>query len=251
MNILVTNDDGISAPGIVALAAALRDLGRVAVVAPDREQSAISHAITLHHPLRAEQLAEDIYAVSGTPTDCVNIAIHNLLDFKPDLVVSGINRGANMGDDVTYSGTVSAAMEATLMGIPALAVSLATVSEGSNYDAAARFIKHLAQQVREQGLPPDTFLNINVPDISREKLKDPLITRQGKKRYQGTIVDKIDPRGRQYYWIGSSDPTFEDIEGSDYAAVSRGHISITPLHLDLTNYASMEILRGWNLPAPD
>ncbi len=247
MNILVTNDDGVNAPGITALATALRSLGRVAVVAPDREQSAIGHAITLHHPLRADQIADDVYAVSGTPTDCVNIAIHNLLDFKPDLVVSGINRGANMGDDVTYSGTVSAAMEATLMGIPAIAVSLATAGEGSNYDAAALFIRQLAQQVIKQGLPPDTFLNINVPDLPRGCLKQPIITRQGKKQYQGAIVDKIDPRGRQYYWIGSIDPTFEEIEGSDYVAVSRGHISITPLHLDLTNYASMDILRSWEL----
>jgi 5'-nucleotidase len=247
MNIMVTNDDGITAPGIIALAVALRTLGRVAVVAPDREQSAVSHAITLHHPLRAEQRSDDTFAVSGTPTDCVNLGIHNLLDFRPDLVVSGINRGGNMGDDITYSGTVSAAMEATLMGIPAIAVSLATTGEGTNYEAAALFIRRLAQRVGEEGLPPDTFLNVNVPDLPCERLKQPVITKQGKKRYQGAIVDKIDPRGRQYYWIGSIEATYEDIEGTDYAAVIRGHISITPLHLDLTNYASLELLRGWNL----
>lgn len=247
MNIMVTNDDGITAPGIIALTAALRSLGRVAVVAPDREQSAVSHAITLHHPLRAEQIGEDTFAVSGTPTDCVNLGIHNLLDFRPDLVVSGINRGGNMGDDVTYSGTVSAAMEATLMGIPAVAVSLAASGEGKHYDAAAFFIRRLAQLVGERGLPPDTFLNVNVPDLPRERLKQPVITKQGKKRYEGAIVDKIDPRGRLYYWIGSIEPTYEDLEGTDYAAVIRGHISITPLHLDLTNYASLDLLRGWNL----
>lgn len=247
MNIMVTNDDGITAPGIIALAAALRGLGRVAVVAPDREQSAVSHAITLHHPLRAEQQGDDIFAVSGTPTDCVNLGIHNLLNFRPDLVVSGINRGGNMSDDVTYSGTVSAAMEATLMGIPAIAVSLVTTGEGKYYEAAALFIRRLAQKVGEQGLPSDTFLNVNVPDLCRERLKHPVITKQGKKRYEGAIVDKIDPRGRQYYWIGSIEPTYEDIEGTDYAAVIRGHISITPLHLDLTNYASLDLLRGWNL----
>lgn len=247
MNIMITNDDGITAPGIIALAAALQGLGRVAVVAPDREQSAVSHAITLHHPLRAEQRAADRFAVSGTPTDCVNLGIHNLLDFHPDLVVSGINRGGNMGDDITYSGTVSAAMEATLMGIPAIAVSLATTGEGEEYEAAAHFVRRLVQQVGERGLPPDTLLNVNVPDLPRERLKPPVITKQGKKRYQGAIVDKIDPRGRQYYWIGSIEPTFEDLAGTDYAAVIRGHISITPLHLDLTNYASLDLLRGWNL----
>jgi len=247
MNIMITNDDGITAPGIVALAAGLRGLGRVAVVAPDREQSAVSHAITLHHPLRAEQRADDIFAVSGTPTDCVNLGIHNLLDFRPDLVVSGINRGGNMGDDVTYSGTVSAAMEATLMGIPAVAVSLATTGEGKHYEAAAAFIRRLVLQVGSRGLPPDTFLNVNVPDIPVERIGPPVITKQGKKRYQGAIVDKIDPRGKLYYWIGSIEPTYEDVEGTDFAAVMRGHISITPLHLDLTNYASLDVLRGWNL----
>ncbi len=247
MNIMVPNDDGISAPGIIALAAALRSQGRVAVVAPDREQSAISHAITLHHPLRAEQREDDVFAVTGTPTDCVNLGIHNLLDFRPDLVVSGINRGANMGDDITYSGTVSAAMEATLMGIPAVAVSLATSGEGVHYDDAAAVLGRIALKTVEKGLPPDTFLNVNIPDLPRERLRPPLITRQGKKRYEGAIVDKTDPRGRQYYWIGSIEPTYEDVAGTDFAAVIRGHISITPLHLDLTNYASLDVLRGWDL----
>ena len=247
MNIMVTNDDGITAPGIIALAAALRGLGRVAVVAPDREQSAVSHAITLHHPLRAEQRGDDVFAVTGTPTDCVNLGIHNLLDFRPDLVVSGINRGGNMGDDITYSGTVSAAMEATLMGIPSVAVSLATAGDGKHYDAAAAFITRIARRIVDEGLPVDTFLNINVPDLPMERIKPPAITKQGKKRYQGAIEGKTDPRGKQYYWIGSIEPTYEDIEGTDFAAVIRGHISITPLHLDLTNYASLDVLRRWNL----
>lgn len=247
MNIMVTNDDGIDAPGIIALAKALRPLGRVAVVAPDREQSAVSHAITLHHPLRAEQRADDTYAVSGTPTDCVNLGIHNLLDFHPDLVVSGINRGGNMGDDVTYSGTVSAAMEATLMGIPGVAVSLATSGSGIHYDDAALFVRRLVRRIGSESLPPDTLLNVNIPDLPAERVRPPVITRQGRKRYQGAIVDNIDPRGRQYYWIGSIEPTYEDIEGTDFAAVIRGHISITPLHLDLTNYASIDLLRDWKL----
>jgi len=247
MKILVTNDDGIHAQGITALADALTNLGTVAVVAPDRERSAIGHALTLHHPLRAVKLGPRSFSVDGTPTDCVNLGIHSLLDFKPDLVISGINRGGNLGDDVTYSGTVSAAMEATLMGIPAFSVSLVTGGEGENYQAAASFAAKLAGIVFAEGLPNDTFLNVNIPDLPAEKLLPPLITSQGKRLYEGMIIDKVDPRGRNYYWIGSVDLNFIDIEGSDYAAVSRGHISISPLHLDLTNYNSFAVLNKWHL----
>jgi len=247
MKILVTNDDGINAAGLLALAEAMAELGEVAVVAPDRERSAIGHALTLHHPLRAESRGAGRFAVDGTPTDCVNLGIHSLLDFKPDLVVSGVNRGGNLGDDVTYSGTVSAALEATLMGIPALAVSLVTDGPGVNYAAAAEVALRIARQVLRQGLPADTFLNINVPDRAPGALQPPLITSQGKRRYDGMIVDKVDPRGRNYYWIGTADMEFHDLPGSDYHAVSRGHVSITPLHLDLTNYASMSALAKWDL----
>lgn len=247
MKILVTNDDGIHAPGITALAEALTHVGEVAVVAPDRERSAVSHALTLHHPLRAECLSPGRFAVDGTPTDCVNLGIHSLLDFHPDLVVSGINRGANLGDDVTYSGTVAAAMEATLMGIPALAISLACRDNHADYGPAALFAARLVSMVVAHGLPKDTFLNVNVPDLPPEQLREPLITIQGKRRYEGTIVDKVDPRGRSYYWIGTADLDFLDIEGSDFAAISRGHISVTPLHLDLTNHRSIAMLKGWAL----
>ncbi|KAF0221818.1 MAG: hypothetical protein FD174_149 [Geobacteraceae bacterium] len=247
MKILVTNDDGIHAPGIKILAEVFRQHGEVAVVAPDRERSAVGHALTLHHPLRAAQLRPNVFAVDGTPTDCVNLGIHSLLSFKPDMVISGINRGSNLGDDVTYSGTVSAAMEATLMGIPAFAVSLVTTDEGKNYAAAAAFAAKLAGIILREGLPVDTFLNVNVPDLPTASLLSPLITSQGKRRYDGVIIDKVDPRGRNYYWIGSADMNFLDTEGSDYAAVSRGHISITPLHLDLTNYNSMAVLNDWDL----
>ena len=247
MKILVTNDDGIHAVGINILAEALAAIGEVAVVAPDRERSAVGHALTLHHPLRAELLAPNWFAVDGTPTDCVNLGIHSLLDFKPDVVVSGINRGANLGDDVTYSGTVSAAMEATLMGIPAFAVSLVTGGEGEHYRSAALFAGKLAREINERGLPLDTFLNVNVPDLPADKLREPLFTSQGRRRYEGTIIDKVDPRGRNYYWIGTADLNFQEIEGSDYVAVSRGHISITPLHLDLTNYQSFGLLKEWHL----
>ncbi len=247
MKILVTNDDGILAPGIQVLAETMRQYGEVAVVAPDRERSAVSHALTLHHPLRATKLGENVFAVDGTPTDCVNLGIHSLLSFKPDIVISGINRGANLGDDISYSGTVSAAMEATLMGIPAFAVSLVSLADNAAYDAAASFAALLAKVVLAEGLPPDTFLNVNVPDLPPVALLPPLVTFQGKRRYDGMIVDKVDPRGRSYYWIGSVDLKFHDIEGSDYNAIRGGHISITPLHLDLTNYKSLKAVRGWNL----
>ncbi len=247
MKILVTNDDGIHAPGIHALAESLKTVGEVTVVAPDRERSAVGHSLTLHHPLRALQLGPNTFAVDGTPTDCVNLGIHNLLSFKPDIVVSGINRGANLGDDVTYSGTVAAAMEATLMGIPSFAVSLVTEGLGTNYEAAAEFACRLALQIHEKGLPGDTFLNVNVPDLPCDSLLPSRVTSQGKRRYEGNIVGKLDPRGRKYYWIGSAQLSFLDLEGTDYHAVSRGHVSITPLHLDLTNYASFQVLRDWDL----
>jgi len=248
VKILVTNDDGINAPGINALVETLAGLGEIAVVAPDRERSAVSHALTLHHPLRAECVSPGRFSVDGTPTDCVNLGIHSLLDFHPDLVVSGINRGANLGDDVTYSGTVAAAMEATLMGIPAFAISLACrEQQAADYLAAARFAATLAGKITAHGLPKDTFLNVNVPDCPAELLRNPLITAQGKRRYEGTIVDKVDPRGRSYYWIGTADLDFLDIDGSDYAAISRNHISVTPLHLDMTNHRSIVTLKGWGL----
>lgn len=247
MRILVTNDDGINAPGIKVLARALEQVGEVAVVAPDRERSAVGHALTLHQPLRSVKLGTNIFAVDGTPSDCVNLGIHSLLPFKPDIVISGINHGGNLGDDVTYSGTVSAAMEATLMGIPAFAVSLVANDAGSNFAAAGAFAAKLAGIVMKEGLPNDTFLNVNVPDLPADGLRAPLITSQGKRRYEGMIIDKVDPRGRNYYWIGTVDVNFHDIEGTDYHAVSRGHISVTPLHLDLTNYQSFPVLKQWEL----
>lgn len=243
MLILVTNDDGVHSPGLTSLAAALAELGRVVVVAPDRERSAIGHALTLHSPLRAEQTQPDIYAVDGTPTDCVNLGIHGLLEKRPSLVVSGINRGANMGEDVTYSGTVSAAMEATLMGVPAFAISL-DLADGQRgeYAAAGRFARELAATIMRQGLPDDTFLNVNIPAECPKGVK---MTRQGKRRYEDMIVEKVDPRGRKYYWIGGGQCQFEQIPGSDFMALAQGFISVTPLHLDLTNYRSFDSLRRW------
>jgi len=245
MKILVTNDDGIAAAGIKALADALTELGDVTVVAPDRERSAAGHSLTLHSPLRVFELRDGWFAVDGTPTDCVNMGIHSLLDSPPDLVVSGINHGGNMGDDITYSGTVAAAMEANLMGIPALAVSLATYGPTSYFPDAARVTVQVVQEMIRKGLPADTFLNLNVPALPFSEIKHPLITRQGKRSFVGKIVDKTDPRGRKYYWIGSEEPSFQDDEGTDFNAVGNGHASLTPLHLDLTNHRAMASLQTW------
>lgn len=229
--------------------AALADLGEVWVVAPDREQSAASHALSLHRPLRAERIDERQYAVDGTPTDCVNLAVNGILPARPALVVSGINHGGNMGDDITYSGTVSAAMEATLLGIPAIAVSL--VGRDSNdFAPAARFARRLAEAVLKRGLPPDTLLNVNVPPLAEEKLRGFAITRQGKRRYGDAIVEKVDPRGKKYYWIGGDDLGHVPMEGSDFSTVENGTISVTPLHLDLTNYASLATIEKLEVPWP-
>ncbi len=213
------------------------------MVAPDRERSAVSHALTLHAPLRATLLAEGWWSVDGTPTDCVNLGIHGLVKAVPDLVVSGINHGANLGDDLTYSGTVAAAMEATLMGVPALAVSLAAERFGEeDFRAAGHWAVQLARLVREHGLPADTFLNVNVPAGQPSGLS---LSRQGKRRYSDAVVQNLDPRGRAYYWIGAGELSFHDLDGTDVHAVGQGLVSVTPLHLDLTNYAAFERMRQW------
>lgn len=243
MLILVTNDDGVHSPGILALAEQLSTLGDVVIVAPDRERSAVSHALTLHAPLRADELRPSVFAVDGTPTDCVNLAIHGLLGRKPDLVVSGINRGGNMGDDLTYSGTVAAAMEATLMGVPALAISLeAERFLAEDFTVAATVAVDLARRVLSTRLPVDTFLNVNVPSGYPVGMR---LTRQGKRRFSDLIEKKVDPRGRSYYWLGAGQVSFEHVEGTDFFAVSQGFVSITPLHLDLTNYHSFAELTDW------
>lgn len=243
MLILVTNDDGIQSPGLRVLARALQPLGRVVVVAPDRERSAVSHALTLHSPLRAAPHSDDRWAIDGTPTDCVNLGIHGLLKERPDLVVSGINLGANLGDDITYSGTVAAAMEATLMGVPAMAVSLAGERFAEeDFLPGAPWVAQLAAQIARRGLPADTFLNVNLPPGAPHGVA---FTRQGKRRYADAVVENLDPRGRAYYWIGAGENLFENLAGSDVHAVDHGLVSVTPLHLDLTNYAALAPLSGW------
>ncbi|MDX2480172.1 MAG: 5'/3'-nucleotidase SurE [Desulfuromusa sp.] len=241
MLILVTNDDGVRSLGLRFLALALSDLGQVVVVAPDRNRSAIGHALTLDHPLRAEEIKPDVFAVDGTPTDCVNLGSHGLLSRRPDLVVSGINRGSNMGDDISYSGTVCAALEATLMGLPAFAVSLDTDRFcDKDLTVAANFSKKIAEMILKNGLPKETFLNVNIPSGSCSGVQ---LTRQGKRHYGESVVSKQDPRGRKYYWIGGSEIGFEDIPGSDCNALQQGMISVTPIRTNMTNeqtYAEME-----------
>jgi 5'-nucleotidase len=243
--ILVSNDDGVRSEGIAALAESLRAVGTVWVVAPDRERSAAGHSLTLTSPLRVEKVAHRVYAVDGTPTDCVNLAVNGILRNKRiALLASGINKGENMGDDITYSGTVSAAMEGTILGIPSIAVSLAS-RNNFRFGVAAAFAARVARRILRHGLPDDTLLNINVPNAAEEDVRGVKVTRQGKRIYGDAIVQKRDPRGRKYYWIGGDAQNRQDIPGSDLEAVEQGLISVTPIHLDLTNYASMRKLRRW------
>lgn len=236
--LLVVNDDGINSEGLRALADVLADLGEVYVVAPDRERSAVSHALTLHRPLRVEQVGERCYTVDGTPSDAVNLAVNGMLPRRPELLAAGINKGGNLGDYITYSGTVSAAMEGTLLGVPSIAVSL--VSRGPfDFGAAARVARRLAAAVLRHGLPRDTLLNVNVPErLTAGEEPRLALTRQGRLRSAEPVVEKTDPRGKKYYWIGGDGLGFGSGEGTDFAAVSAGIVSVTPIQLDLTNYAS-------------
>jgi 5'-nucleotidase len=240
--ILVTNDDGVHAPGLTALFKAMSEIGDAYVVAPDRERSAVSHALTLHRPLKAEELREHVYSVNGTPTDCVALAVHKLLPRKPDLVASGINKGANLGDDVTYSGTVSAAMEGTILGVPSFAISLAG-DHPFIYDAAVHFAIEVARYILNKQLPYDTLLNVNVPNLPKESLKGIRITKQGKRMYDNAIQDIYSPWGEKHYWIGGGKPYWEHGEDLDMQSVMDGYVSVTPVHLDMTNYSALEVLR--------
>lgn len=241
--ILISNDDGINSAGLFALSEVLRILGEIFIVAPDRDQSAVSHSLSLYRPLRIEEIAENVYSVDGTPTDCINLAINGLLkDRKPDLIVSGINKGENLGDDITYSGTVSAAMEGTLLGVPSIAVSLATKKD-FYFDTASHYALMIAKYVLRRGLPEGTLLNVNIPNLPKEEVKGVKVTRQGKRVYGEPIVENIDPRGKKYYWIGGNDLGSLDIENSDIVAVRQGYVSVTPIKLDLTDYDFLEKLK--------
>jgi 5'-nucleotidase len=240
--ILVTNDDGVYSPGIQMLAKRLRELDEVVIVAPDRERSAAGHSMTLHRPLLIEEVKESVYSVNGTPTDCVNIAVKGLLKEAPRLVVSGINKGPNLGDDVTYSGTVAGAIEGILLGIPSFAVSLAA-REDFRFTEAAEVAFRTAVQIFEQGLPAGTLLNVNVPNLPLSEIQGTRITRLGKRIYHQMTVERVDPRGKKYYWIGGGEPDWEREEGTDLDAVDRKMVSVTPLHLDFTDYSSFDRLK--------
>jgi 5'-nucleotidase len=233
--ILVSNDDGVASRGLKTLVCELETLGRTVVVAPDRERSAVGHSLTLHKPLRIHSISKDVYSVNGTPTDCITLAVNTILREHPTLLVSGINRGANLGDNITYSGTVSAAMEGTLLGIPSMAVSL-TGTGRLKYKTAAEATLSIARKVIRHGLPPDTFLNVNIPNVPEDQIQGIRVTRMGKRVFKDPVVEKTDPKGRTYYWIAGEEVVKEPGQDSDYEAIEERYVSVTPIHLDLTHY---------------
>jgi len=240
MNILISNDDGYQAPGIVALYEALKDLGHVEVVAPEQNNSAKSNALTLHSPLYVHQASNGFRYVNGTPADCVHIALTGLLGYKPDLVVSGINNGANMGDDTIYSGTVGAAMEGYLFGIPAIAFS--QVEKGwAHLDAAAESARALVQQLvaQQQTQGPAWLLNVNIPNQPLDNIKPLRVTRLGRRHAAERVITQTSPRGETMYWIGSAGAAKDDSDGTDFHATFEGHLSVTPLHVDLTEHMAV------------
>ena len=242
--ILVTNDDGVHSEGIKALADALRPLGTVTVVAPIQEASAIGHALTLRRPLRIDTIGPDIFAVDGTPTDCVNLAITHVLKGKPDLIVSGINKGWNLGDDVTYSGTVSGALEGALLEIASIAVSTQRIKDECEFGPSATAAATVAQAVLERGLPKFTLLNINVPMGPTKGFR---VTVQAKRNHVTVVSERTDPRHREYYWIEEGENEWEPHDRSDYQAVRDGYISITPLQPDMTAYDALAYVEGLTL----
>jgi len=242
--ILVTNDDGYRSEGILELAEALRPLGDVTIVAPVEEASAIGHALTLRRPLRLERIRDGVFCVDGTPTDCVNIAITQVFRGLPDLVASGINKGWNLGDDVTYSGTVAGALEGALLGIPSLAVSLAATRKDYDFSYAARASAELAEALLARRLPPRTFLNVNLP---KGQPKGVRVTVQAKRNHVTSVAERHDPKGRPYFWIEEGQDQWEPHDRSDYQAVRDGYVSVTPLHPDLTAHHALAAVEAFSL----
>lgn len=247
MHVLVSNDDGVEAPGIRRLATRLKEMAKVTVVAPDRDRSGASNSLTLDMPIRAEMLTEGVIRVMGTPTDCVHLAITGLLEDEPDMVVSGINAGGNLGDDVIYSGTVAAAMEGRFLGLPAIAVSLVLDDERSarHFDTAAEAVMRIMERLRKDPLPADTILNVNVPDLGWSDIRGFEVTRLGHRHKAEPVIRTTDPRDRPLYWIGPPGAEQDAGEGTDFHAVRRGFISITPIHVDLTRYTALDKVAGW------
>jgi len=254
LNILITNDDGIYSEGLTALVQEMSKIANITVVAPDRERSATAHAITMHKPLRAEKIhipnsKVSGWKVNGTPSDCVKLALEALLEFTPDLVLSGINRGPNLGTDVIYSGTVSAAIEAALSGVPAVALSIINHNhnyENVSFDSAAQLAKKLCMQILEKVFPEDSLLNINIPSVEQDKIAGVAVTRLGTIRYKNSFDRRMDPRGKIYYWLAGEAIDNTEI-GSDVWAVKNNYISITPLLFDLTKYEVIETIKKWDL----
>jgi len=244
MEILLSNDDGVRAPGLRALAEALGDLGRVTVVAPDRNRSGASNSLTLEQPIRAQTEADGFVCVEGTPTDCVHLAITGLLESEPDMVVSGINAGSNLGDDVLYSGTVAAAMEGRFLGLPAMAISLAG-TELTHYDTAARVAARLVQRLTEDPLPADTLLNVNVPDRPFDELAGYRVARLGHRHKAEPVIRSTDPRGRPIYWVGPPGDEEDAGPGTDFDAIRQGFVSLTPIQVDLTRHEALDGLTRW------
>ncbi len=246
MRILVTNDDGYLALGIRALVRAAEDHGDVDIVAPDREQSATSHSLTMHHPLRVRTIRE-AHVVDGTPTDCVVLALGELMDEPPDFVFSGINHGANLGDDVLYSGTVAAAMEATILGIPAVAVSYTGRDPEAIEDWVPTVSTLLGRIVERGEFPDQTLLNVNLPAVPAREAKGVRVTRLGRRAYEGSLTRSRDPSGREYFWIGGGESRWWGEQDSDFRAIDEGYVSVTPLQLDLTDFDLLQDIRGWGL----
>jgi 5'-nucleotidase len=252
-HILLTNDDGIDANGLYALYKELKKLGEVTVVAPHVERSAVGHAITISEPIRVLEFNRvdkfHGYAVLGTPADCVKIAIKKIMARKPDVVVSGINHGSNTATNILYSGTVSAATEGIIMGVPSLAASLTSFDLKSDMSLAAEFTARMVARVLEKGLPPDTLLNINVPSCKKSDVKGVMVTRQGKGRYEEYFEQRTDLSGRAYYWLTGKKMNLDTEDDVDDVAVSKNQISVTPVHIDMTNYRMLEVLKTWNITA--
>ena len=247
MEILISNDDGIEAIGIRVLADSMRGLGGVTIVAPDKNRSGASNSLTLDAPIRIKELEGGVYRVAGTPTDCVHVALTGLLDEDPDIVVSGINSGANLGDDVIYSGTVAAAMEGRFLGYPAVALSLVfgEHEKPHNYDTAGEAAIRLVRQLQRDPLPADTILNVNVPDCPWSEIRGFEVTRLGHRHRAEPVVKSMDPRGREMYWIGPAGAEQDAGPGTDFDAVRRKFISVTPIHVDLTRYQALDQVAGW------
>lgn len=246
MHVLISNDDGVDAPGIRVLAETLGQLGRVTVFAPDRDRSGASNSLTLERPIRVTQVEDNIFRVAGTPTDCVHLALCGLLDDDPDIVISGINNAGNLGDDVIYSGTVAAAMEGRFLGLPAIAVSLCSRDHRpEHFETAARATAMLMQRLLVDPLPADTILNVNVPDRPWDAIEGFEVTRLGHRHRAEPSIMQRDPRGRPVYWIGPPGPEQDAGAGTDFDAVRRGFISITPIHVDLTRFQALEKVASW------